>query len=132
MDMDVSQRLRAARIQAGYVRREDLTADRRLPRFGARVLGQIERGERVLYPHEADELARVLAVEPHWLLHGAIPPAGFEEINIKLDLILEHFGISPAAAFSEAIAAGAASANGSGRHSRPARGTVGQRSRQTA
>jgi hypothetical protein len=45
----IEDRVRAARGQAGYKRREDRCADIQLPRFGARVLGQIERGERVLY-----------------------------------------------------------------------------------
>jgi hypothetical protein len=89
----VEDRVRAARIQAGYNRRQDLTAAMRLPRFGTQTLGNVERGERAVYPHEADELGRVLEVEAEWLLHGDTQPKGLAAINAKLDLILEHLGL---------------------------------------
>jgi hypothetical protein len=48
---------------AGIETRKDLTDLVNLPRFGPAVLGQIERGERVLYEHEAEALAHVLPVD---------------------------------------------------------------------
>jgi hypothetical protein len=51
---------------AGLKRGKDLTDLVNLPRFGPAVLGQIERGERVLYEHEAEALAHVLPVEPEF------------------------------------------------------------------
>src|SRR6187200_170218 len=51
MTTTAEDRLRAARIQAGYNRREDLAEQITLPRFGKEVLGQVERGERPLFEH---------------------------------------------------------------------------------
>jgi hypothetical protein len=62
----VNDRVRAARIQAGCKRREDLIALMRLPRCGDRLLGMVERGQR---------------------------PAGMPEINARLDAIMRHLGI---------------------------------------
>jgi transcriptional regulator with XRE-family HTH domain len=59
----VGARVRAARRMANMERREDLTDLVNLPRFSAALLGQIERGERVLHEHEAEALARVLPVD---------------------------------------------------------------------
>jgi transcriptional regulator with XRE-family HTH domain len=59
----VGARVQAARRMAGIEKRELLADLVNLPRFGPAVLGQIERGERVLYEHEADALARVLPVD---------------------------------------------------------------------
>jgi transcriptional regulator with XRE-family HTH domain len=114
----VEDRVRAARIQAGYSRREDLTAEIKLPRFGTALLGQVERGERPLFKHEAVELGRILDVEADWLMYGTTQPAGLEEINAKLDAIIRHLGID-AEEFASAIEAGAATVEENGPVSRP-------------
>jgi transcriptional regulator with XRE-family HTH domain len=114
----VEDRVRAARIQAGYSRLEDLTAEIKLPRFGTALLGQVERGERPLFEHEAVELGRILGVEADWLMHGTTQPAGLEEINAKLDAIIRHLGID-AEEFTSGIEAGAATVEENGPVSRP-------------
>jgi hypothetical protein len=48
---------------AGIEQRKALTDLLALPRFGPAVLGQVERGERPLYEHEAEALAHVLPVD---------------------------------------------------------------------
>jgi hypothetical protein len=123
--MSVSDRVRAARIQAGYLRRPDLAAQLRLPRFGEKVLGQVERGERPLYEHEAVELARVLGVEAEWF-YGSPPAGALQEILWKLDAIMDHLGITAAAEFSAAIEAGAATAPGTSRRPGQSRGAAGR------
>ena len=114
----VKDRLRAARIQAGYSRREDLAEQITLPRFGAKVLGQVERGERPLFEREAVELGRILGVEADWLMHGTTHPAILEEINVKLDAIIRHLGIDEEE-LASAIEADAATVEANGPVSRP-------------
>jgi transcriptional regulator with XRE-family HTH domain len=118
MTTTAEDRLRAARIQAGYNRREDLAEQITLPRFGKEVLGQVERGERPLFEHEAVELGRILDVEADWLMHGTAQPASLEEINAKLDAIIRHLGID-AEEFARAVEAGAATVGENGPVSRP-------------
>jgi transcriptional regulator with XRE-family HTH domain len=63
-DMErVGARVRAARRMANMEKRKDLTDRVHLPRFSPALLGQIERGQRVLHEHEAEALARVLPVD---------------------------------------------------------------------
>lgn len=59
---DVGARVRAARRMAGIEQRKALTDQLDLPRFGEKVLGKVERGERELYEHEAEALAKILPV----------------------------------------------------------------------
>lgn len=62
-DASVGRRVAAARRASGYETRDALTGELELPNFGAGTLGRVERGERHLFPHEAEAIARALAVD---------------------------------------------------------------------
>ena len=62
-DVTIGRRVAAARKRAGIDQRKTLTDAADLPRVGPATLGKIERGERHLFPHEADAFARVLGVD---------------------------------------------------------------------
>jgi transcriptional regulator with XRE-family HTH domain len=62
--LEVGRRVRAARLAAGFKQRKPVTDLAGVSRFGDATLGKVERGERMLQPHEADALARVLHVDP--------------------------------------------------------------------
>lgn len=129
----VGARVRGARLLHGqlYEKRKALTDALNLPRFGDKLLGQVERGERKLYEHEAVELGRVLEVEADWLLYGAARPEGLVEINVKLDVIARHLGIDTKM-FATALAAVAGQpANGASHTPAPARDAAGQRTRDS-
>ena len=128
----VGARVRSARIGHGYATRKPLTDQLNLPRFGKELLGQVERGERVLHEHEAVELARVLEVDPDWLLYGAAKPEGLLEINAKLNAITKHLGIDAKTIATALAAVAGQSANGAERPRAPAQSADGQQTRRSA
>lgn len=66
----VGDRVRAARIAAGYRNRQALAKAITLPRFGKATLADVERGTRQLFEHEAVELSRVLERPLEWFYGG--------------------------------------------------------------
>lgn len=66
---EVGRRVRALRRAGGYENTGALTAKLNLPRFGAKTLGEVERGKRQLFPHERAEVARVLEVDETDISH---------------------------------------------------------------
>lgn len=82
----VGRHVRAARILGEFERPEDLAAKLDLPRFGAKVIGQVERGKRPLWEHEAVALAKVLPVSAEWFY--ADPESGPSELEQKLNSLM--------------------------------------------
>lgn len=84
----IGDRVRAARVAAGYQQRDALAREVTLPRFGAKTIGAVERGERPLYEHEAAELARVLDVAADWFFQTQAGESQLDRIEHKLDAVL--------------------------------------------
>lgn len=83
----VGARVRAARVAAGLPTRAALAHQLKLPRFGSKTIGSVERGERQLHEHEATELGRVLGVDGRSFFDA---PAGsqLDRIEAKLDWLI--------------------------------------------
>jgi transcriptional regulator with XRE-family HTH domain len=90
----VGARVRAARSMAGIEKRKDLTDRVNLPRFSAALLGQIERGERALYEHEADALAHVLPVDADFFYEAPVGATQLDRIEALLERIAERLDLT--------------------------------------
>lgn len=84
----IGDRVRAARVAAGYQQRDALAREVKLPRFGAKTIGAVERGQRPLYEHEAVELARVLDVGADWFFQTQAGQSQLDRIEANQEEIL--------------------------------------------
>jgi hypothetical protein len=79
---------------AGIEQRKALTDLLHLPRFGPAVLGQVERGERALYEHEAEALADVLPVDADFFYEAPGTPTQLDRIETLLERIAERLELT--------------------------------------
>lgn len=86
----VGNRVREARVGTGHKNTKTLAALVRLPRFGKDTISAIERGERELFPHEAEELARVLHRPVEFFLEGPAGDDPMDAIAMELAHIRER------------------------------------------
>lgn len=91
-DATIGRRVAAARKRAGIDQRKTLTDAAELPRVGPATLGKIERGERHLYPHEADVFAAVLGVDRSFFYEDDAPGdlTKFEILEANQAEIMRH------------------------------------------
>jgi len=84
----IGERLKAARKLRNIPTRADLAEKVAKPRFGERVLGQIERNEREAQPHEIEWISEALELAPSFFTEPAEHETQLDRIERKLDQVI--------------------------------------------